>query len=384
MRIQTICLKNLTVAAGASCVAALIACGGVQAAPACTVQSRPFGTLTSGDPVLAYTIRNGRLDVTVLDYGGIIHAIKAPDRQGKVRNVVRTLEKLSDYEGNATFSKIIGRFAGRIGNGGFTLDGKRYDLVSRPDGVAVHGGPGGFGSRLWTSSAADCGVDLSLTSHDGENGFPGTLHVKAEFRVVDADLHINYSATTDKPTVVNLTHHAFFNLSNEADVYEHTLQVNADQWLPTDGKRVPTGDIAMVTGDLDLRAGRNVGMAARSGDVVIQANKGLDHSFVLKDRHAARLTDPLSGRTLDVFTSEPGLVVFSANGWNGTLRDDEERPLLKGGGLALETQHYPDSPNIPAFPTTTVRPGVPFRSTTTFRFGTVSVPSASAKMNRSP
>lgn len=347
-----------------------MACGAVQAAPACTVQTRPFGTLSNGEAVLAYTIRNARIEVTILDYGGIIHAINVPDREGKVRNVVRTLGKLSDYEGNATFSKIVGRFAGRIGGGGFTVDGKRYDLVSRPDGVSVHGGPGGFGSRLWASIPADCGVDLSLSSRDGENGFPGNLQVKAEFRVVDADLRIEYRATTDKPTVVNLTHHAFFNLSNAPDVYAHTLQVNAGQWLPTDGKRVPTGEIAAVTGGLDLRKPRALGPVAASGEDIIKANNGLDHTFVLKDRHAATLTDAASGRVLDVFTSEPGLVVFSTNGWNGTLRDAEGRPLVKGGGLALETQHFPNSPNIAAFPTTVVRPESPLHSVTIFRFRT--------------
>ena len=347
-----------------------MACGAVQATPACSVQARPFGTLSSGEPVLAYTIRNQRIEVTILNYGGIIHAIKVPDREGKVRNVVRTLETLSDYESNATFSKIVGRFAGRIGGGGFTLDGKRYDLVSRPDGVSVHGGPGGFGSRLWASSPTDCGVDLSLSSRDGENGFPGNLQVKAGFRVVDADLRIDYTATTDKPTVVNLTHHAFFNLSDAPTIYGHVLRVNANQWLPTDGKRVPTGEIAAVAGVMDLRAGRDLGPVANSSEDVITANKGLDHTFVLTGRHAATLTDPASGRMLEVFTSEPGLVVFSANGWNGTMRDAEGRPLSKGGGLALETQHFPNSPNIPAFPTTIVRPNAPLQSTTTFRFST--------------
>jgi len=351
-------------------VAALMACSVAQAAPSCTVQTRPFGTLSSGEPVLAYTIRNARIEVTVLDYGGIIHAIKVPDRDGKVGNVVRTLEKLSDYEGNATFSKIVGRFAGRIGGGGFTLDGKRYDLVSRPDGVSVHGGPAGFGSRLWTSAAAECGVDLSVISRDGENGFPGNLQVKAAFRVNDADLRIDYTAATDKPTVINLTHHAFFNLSDAPDVYGHTLQVNADQWLPTDGKRVPTGEIAPVAGGLDLRKGRDLGPVAKSSEDSIKANNGLDHTFVLKDRHAATLSDAATGRTLDVFTSEPGLVVFSTNGWNGSVRDAGGRPLIKGGGLALETQHFPNSPNVPAFPTTVVRPESPLHSWTIFRFST--------------
>lgn len=356
---------------GAILLAALMtACASTSATTAanCSVQSRPFGTLSSGETVTAYTVRNGRIGVTVLDYGGIIHSIDVPDREGNIRNVVRTLEKLSDYENNATFSKIVGRFAGRIGNGGFTLDGTRYDLVSRPDGVSVHGGPQGFGSRLWNSSAAECGVDLSLNSRDGENGFPGNLEVKAGFRVIDADLRIDYTAVTDKPTVVNLTHHAFFNLSGSPDAYNHVLQVNADRWLATDSKRVPTGETMPVAGPMDLRAGRKLGAVANSSEDLIRINNGLDHTFVLNGRHAAILTDPVSGRVLEVFTSEPGLVVFSANGWNGTMRDGEGRPLQKGGGVALETQHFPNSPNIPSFPTTVIRPQTPLHSTTTFRF----------------
>ena len=346
----------------------MAACTPAQAAPSCSVQSRPFGTLSSGKPVLAYTIRNQQIEVEILNYGGIIRAIHVPDREGKVRNVVRTLEKLSDYESNATFSKIVGRFAGRIGGGGFSLDGRRHDLVTRPDGLSVHGGPGGFGSRLWESSPVTCGVDLSLNSPDGENGFPGNLAVRAEFRVVDAELRITYTATTDKPTVVNLAHHAFFKLSDTPDIYGHVLQVNADQWLLTDGRRVPTGEIAAVSGSLDLRTGSYLGKVVNSDDKRIKENNGLDHTFVLNGAPAATLSDPASGRILEVITSEPGIVVFSANGWNGTLRDDAGRPLLKGGGLALETQHFPNSPNLPAFPTTVVRPEAPLRTTTVFRF----------------
>lgn len=355
-------------AAGALLLTLAIAASG-PATAACSVQSRPFGTLSSGQAVQAHTIRNPRLEVTVLDYGGIIHAIKAPDRHGQLKNVVRNLQTLADYERSPSFSRIIGRYAGRISGGGFTLDGKRYALAARPDGLTVHGGPGGFGSRVWTALAADCGVDLSLRSPDGENGFPGNLEVKAAFRLDDENLRIDYTAATDKATVVNLTHHAFFNLADAPHIDGQVLQVHADRWLPTDARRVPLGTIAPVPGILDLRAGRPLGQVVHSGEDVVKANKGLDHSFVLNGRHAATLSDPVSGRSMDVFTTEPGLVVFSGNGFDGSLRDADGRPLLKGGGLALETQHFPDSPNIPAFPTTVVRPQAPLRSTTIFRFG---------------
>lgn len=357
----------------AALLAALAFCGSASAfaaQPACSVDSRPFGTLASGEQVRAYTIRRPSIEVTILDYGGILHALRVPDRAGKMGNVVRNLDGLSAYERRSNFSSIVGRFAGRIGGGGFTLDGVRHDLVARPDGVSVHGGPGGFGSRLWSAAVSDCGLDLSLASPHGENGFPGNLRVKAAFRVADRELRIDYTASTDRPTVLNLTHHAFFNLSDAPDVYEHVLQVKANDWLPTDGKRVPTGEIASVSGDLDLRMGRRLGLVARSGDALIKSNNGLDHSFVLAGAHAATLADPASGRILDVLTSEPGLVVFSGNGFDGSLRDAEGRPIFKGGGLALETQHFPDSPNHQAFPTTVVRPGAGLHSMTIFRFRT--------------
>lgn len=354
-------------------LAALVFCGSIPtfaAQPACSVDSRAFGTLSSGEQVRAYTIRRSSIEVTILDYGGILHALRVPDRAGNMGNVVRNLDGLSAYERRDNFSSIVGRFAGRIGGGGFTLDGVRHDLASNPSGVSIHGGPGSFGSRLWTAAVTDCGLDLALASPHGENGFPGNLRVKAAFRVVDSELRIDYTATTDRPTVVNLTHHAYFNLSDAPDVYDHVLQINAGNWLPTDGKRVPTGETAPVSRSLDLRSGRLLGPVARSDDARIKSNNGLDHSFVLSGTHAATLTDPASGRILDVLTSEPGLVVYSANSFDGSLRDAEGRPILKGGGLALETQHFPDSPNHSAFPTTVVRPGTGLHSTTSFRFRT--------------
>jgi aldose 1-epimerase len=349
---------------------ALLVVFSTEAQAACTVESRPFGTLSSGEAVRAYTIRNDRIEATVLDYGGILHSVRVPDREGRLANVVRNLASLSDYEHHTSFSRIIGRYAGRIDNGGFTLDGRRHVLAARPDGITSHGGPGGFGSQRWHARISDCGVDLELSSNDGENGFPGTLQVQAAFRLDGADLHVDYRATTDKPTVVNLTHHAFFNLSGAPDVYGHRLTIHADRWLPTDAKRVPTGEIAPVAGMLDLRRGRDVGTVATADEAAIRSALGLDHTFVLNGSHAATLSDPASGRVLEVFTSEPGIVVFSANGWNGKLRDADGKPLLKGGGLALETQHFPNSPNIPAFPTTVLRPGSSLHTATIFRFRT--------------
>lgn len=343
------------------------------AAAGCTVEKASYGLSSSGEAVNAWTIRSDTLSVTLLNLGGILYRIEAPDRGGKVINVVRNLDSLAAYEKRDNFSSLIGRYAGRISGGGFTLDGQRFELKGRPDGVVSHGGPKSFGSRIWEARRKGCGVELSLTSPDGDNGFPGTVKVRVRYEVKGSDLRLDYRATTDKPTVINLSHHAYFNLSEQPDVFDQRLQVAADTWLPTDDRRVPTGDILPVSGALDLRHGARIGDVVNAGDASIKLAKGLDHSFVVNTngagKPAARLSDPASGRTLTVTTTEPAVVVFTANSFDGSLKDQQGRPLVKGAGVALETQHHPDAPNRPGFPSTTLRPGKPFVSHTTFRFG---------------
>jgi aldose 1-epimerase len=335
----------------------------------CTVEKASFGTLSSGQTVDAWTIRDKDLSVTLLSLGGILYRIEAPDRAGQTINVVRNLDSLAAYEKRDNFSSLIGRYAGRISGGGFTLDGQRYELKGRPDGVVSHGGPKSFGSRIWAAKRKGCGVELSLTSPDGDNGFPGTVKVRALYKVKGPDLTLTYSATTDKPTVLNLTHHVYFNLSEKPDVFDHRLQIAADHWLPTDEKRVPTGDILPVNGALYLRPGARIGDVANAKDASIKLAKGLDHTFILDGAPAVKLSDPASGRTLTVTTTEPAVVVFTANSFDGSLKDSEGRPLVKGAGVALETQHHPDAPNRPGFPSTVLRPGETFTSQTTFSFG---------------
>jgi aldose 1-epimerase len=339
------------------------------AAAGCTVEKASYGLLSSGEAVNAWTIRGESLSVTVLNLGGILYRIEAPDRAGKVINVVRNLDSLASYEKRDNFSSLIGRYAGRISGGGFTLDGQRYELKGRPDGVVSHGGPKSFGSRIWNVKRKGCGVELSLSSPDGDNGFPGTVKVLVRYQVNGSDLTLKYSATTDKPTVLNLTHHVYFNLSETPDVFGHRLQIAADHWLPTDDKRVPTGDILPVNGALYLRPGARLGEVINATDASIKMAKGLDHSFILNGQPAARLSDPVSGRTLTVTTTEPAVVVFTANSFDGSLKDSDGRPLVKGAGVALETQHHPDAPNRPGFPSTVLRPGETFNSQTTFSFG---------------
>ncbi len=339
----------------------------------CSVEKANYGTLSSGQVVDAWTIhssgRDKGLSVTVLSLGGILYRIEAPDRDGKRINVVRNLDSLAAYEKRDNFSSLIGRYAGRISGGGFTLDGQRYELKGRPDGVVIHGGPKSFGSRVWDVKRKGCGVELSLESPEGDNGFPGTVRAHVLYTVKGSALTLKYSATTDKPTVINLTHHVYFNLSEQPHVFDHRLQIAADKWLPTDDKRVPTGDILPVNGALYLRPGARLGEVVNANDASIKMAKGLDHTFVLNGAPAARLSDPASGRTLTVTTTEPAVVVFTANSFDGSLKDSEGRPLVRGAGVALETQHHPDAPNRPGFPSTVLRPGETFTSQTTFRFG---------------
>lgn len=347
----------------------LLALATPAAGMACTVEKAAHGVLSSGMPVDAWTIRDDRLSVTVLTLGGILYRIDAPDRDGRTINVVRNLDSLKAYENRDNFSSLIGRYAGRISGGGFTLDGRRHELKGRPDGVVSHGGPKSFGSRVWTAKRKGCGVELSLISPNRDNGFPGMLKVRVLYRVKDSDLILDYRATTDASTVFNPTHHAYFNLSGKEDVYDQRLQVLADTWLATDDKRVPTGDILPVTGALDLRDGKRIGDIVTAEDASIVSARGLDHSFALAGRTAARLSDPVSGRTLTVTTTEPALVVFTANSFDGSLKDADGRPLVKGAGVALETQTHPDAPNRAHFPSTVLRPGKTFRSRTIYSFG---------------
>lgn len=338
------------------------------AAAACTVEKTSYGTMASGETVDAYTIDNDKLSVTLLTYGGILYRIEAPDREGRRINVVRNLENLGTYEKRDNFSSLIGRYAGRISGGGFTLDGIRHDLKGRPDGVVSHGGPKSFGSRLWSAKRKGCGVELSLTSPDGDNGFPGTVRTTVHYKVKGSSLTLNYRATTDKPTVFNPTHHVYFNLSGKPDMYDQRLRINSDKWLLTDDKRVPTGEIAAVSGVLDLRQGARVGDVVSADHASIRMARGLDHTFVLTSREATQLSDPHSGRTLKIRTTAPAVVVFTANSFDGSLKDADGQPLIKGAGIALETQGFPDAPNQAAFPSTVLRPGKPFRSQTTYSF----------------
>ncbi|MFN3807782.1 aldose epimerase family protein [Asticcacaulis sp.] len=348
------------------------------------VSHAPFGVTAGGEAVERYTLRNGRgSEVSVLTYGAILDAVRVRDRRGYLDNVVLDLADLKAHEARANFSALVGRFANRISGGGFTLDGQRV-VLDLKGGIVSHGGRPGFSGRVWTAepcTTPGCrAVTLRYVSPDGENGFPGTLHVSVTYSLSDDDtLTLDYRATTDKPTVINLTNHAYFNLSGAASgsTDGHYLQLKAEAITALSDKKLPTGALRPVAGTpFDFRRPAQIGTQIVRADPQLKIGGGFDHNFVLNKPQpgalsvAARAWDPKSGRTLEMKTTEPGLQLFTGNGFNGTLKGRAGNRIWPRGGFALETQHFPDSPNHPEFPSTVLRPGEVFHSVTTIRFGT--------------
>ncbi|MDC7695656.1 galactose mutarotase [Asticcacaulis sp. DXS10W] len=348
------------------------------------VSHAPFGVTAGGEAVERYTLRNGRgSEVSVLTYGAILDAVRVRDRRGYLDNVVLDLADLKAHEARANFSALVGRFANRISGGGFTLDGQRV-VLDLKGGIVSHGGRPGFSGRVWTAepcTTPGCrAVTLRYVSPDGENGFPGTLHVSVTYSLSDDDtLTLDYRATTDKPTVINLTNHAYFNLSGAASgsTDGHYLQLKAEAITALSDKKLPTGALRPVAGTpFDFRRPAQIGKQIVRADPQLKIGGGFDHNFVLNKPQpgalsvAARAWDPKSGRTLEMKTTEPGLQLFTGNGFNGTLKGRAGNRIWPRGGFALETQHFPDSPNHPEFPSTVLRPGEVFHSVTTIRFGT--------------
>jgi aldose 1-epimerase len=343
-----------------------------------------YGRTADGRAVQVYTLSNAHgVSVKVLDYGGIITEINAPDRRGKIANVVLGLSDLKAYEANGGINSLIGRYANRI-KGGFTIDGRHYDLAANPRGVTLHSGLPSYSAMIWESHLVTeptrAGVTLSHVSPDGEQGFPGEMHIQVTYTLNDAnELRLDYQATTNKPTVVTLTNHVYFNMAGNGSgaVYGQQLQVMADQYTPTDADQIPTGELAPVAGTaLDFRQLTPIGARIRSSEQQMLYARGYDHNFVLRKPAgeampvALRMLDPASGRLLEVRTTEPGLQVYSANHFNGTLVGAAGSTIRQSDGFAIETEHFPDSPNEPRFPSTLLRPGETLRSSTVFHLTT--------------
>ncbi|MER5445252.1 aldose epimerase family protein [Streptomyces sp. NPDC002766] len=320
--------------------------------------SEHFGTLPDGTPVEHWTLERAGVRVRILSYGGVVQSVEVPDRDGRTGNVVLGFAGLDGYveHPGPYLGALVGRYANRIAGARFTLDGVTYTLEPNNAPNSLHGGPLGFDKRVWEVAPVEHGVRLSRVSPDGEEGFPGRLEVAATCTLdADGSLRIAYEAVTDAPTPVNLTNHSYWNLAGSGDAGGHELRLAASRYTPVDADLIPTGVLEDVTGTrFDFRQGRKVG-------------SGFDHNFVLDGgvtetpRQVAELYDPASGRVLTVATTEPGLQLYTA--------DHLPEPFAPGDGVALETQHFPDSPNRPDFPSTVLRPGEVFRSETVYGFG---------------
>jgi len=347
------------------------------------VTRAPFGTTRDRKAIEIYTLTNAHaLEMRVITYGGIITSLKVPDRAGHFGDIVLGFDTIDGYlKDPPYFGALIGRYGNRIAKGQFTLEGKTYTLATNNGPNHLHGGIKGFDKVLWDAVPGDdangVSVTLSRTSPDGEEGYPGNLHATVRYTLTDKnELAIDYRATTDRATPVNLTQHSYFNLSDTADdILAHELTIHATRYTPVDATLIPTGELAAVEGTpFDFRKATAIGARIGIENVQLKNGGGYDHNWVL-DRSgsglqpAARLVDPKSGRTLEVATTEPGLQFYSGNFLDGTITGKGGRAYRHRTGLCLETQHFPDSPNHPNFPSTILRPGQTYSSQTVFTFG---------------
>lgn len=348
------------------------------------MQKRVFGTTEDGKAVELYLLTNANgMAAAIANYGGALVSLKVPDRAGRLADVVLGYDNLDGYiKDKAFLGVLVGRYANRIAHGKFTLNGTTY-TVSKNDGEnSLHGGAKGFGKRVWTakdvSGAAGEALELSYVSKDGEEGYPGALSAKVVYTLTDGnELKIDYTATSDRDTVVNLTQHSYFNLAGQGngDILGHQLLLQADRFTPVDQTLIPTGELLSVSGTpLDFTKATPIGARIDQDHTQLKFGQGYDHNWVLKDGTAgglslaAELYEPGSGRVLQVLTTEPGIQFYSGNFLDGSIRGKEGKVYNRRYGFCLETQHFPDSPNHPSFPSTVLKAGQQYRSTTVFKF----------------
>jgi aldose 1-epimerase len=341
--------------------------------------------MPDGATIDVYTLTNSSgMEIRAMPYGAIIMSISVPDRDGQFADVVLGHNSLDKYlTASRYFGAVVGRFGNRIARGRFMLDGREFALAVNNGPNHLHGGVKGFDKVVWQaatfSGPASSGVTFRYISPDGEEGYPGRVDATVSYTLTDRfELIVEYSATSDKPTPINLTQHTYFNLAGEGtrDVLDHVIAINADRYTPVDDTKIPTGELAPVAGTpFDLRTPTRIGARIDERDSQLVIGGGYDHNFVLNRTgdsgllHAARVYEPTTGRILDVATSEPGLQFNTANGLDGAIVGKSGKPYRARDGFCLETQHFPDSPNQTAFPSTILRPGQVYRSRTVFRFG---------------
>jgi aldose 1-epimerase len=345
------------------------------------ILKQPYGTTPDGATVASCTLHNSRgAEARILTYGGIVASLKVPDTYGAMGDVVLGCNSLEDYEKATTyFGALIGRYGNRIGNAHFTLDGKTYHLATNNGVNTLHGGVKGFDKVIWTAKAGDFEsgpqLILSYTSRDGEEGFPGTLQVKAVYTLTeDNALRLDFTATTDKDTVVNLTHHSYFNLSGKGDILRHVVTIPAANITPVDAGLIPLGNLQPVAGTpFDFRIPTAIGARIQADDPQLKLGPGYDHNWVFDKKPGkltllARVSDPGSGRVMEVWSTEPALQFYSGNFLDGTITGKGGWVYQQHAGFCMEPQHYPDSPNKPQFPGTELKPGETYKNTIIYRF----------------
>lgn len=347
-----------------------------------TADSTSLGSSNPTTSDKVYTLSNkNNVRISVINLGGKIMSIMVPDKTGNIADVALGYDSASQYiKGDAFFGATIGRYGNRIGKAKFTLDGKEYALAANNNGNSLHGGPGGFHNVIWDIKELPVpggqALELRYSSADGEEGYPGKLDTKITYTLTDAnELKIDYEATTDKPTVVNLTNHSYFNLAGEGngDILDHEISINADKFVAIDQSLIPTGELKPVKGTpFDFLKPHKIGERIDAKDQQVEFGKGYDHTFVLNKKPgelslAATVSDPKSGRTMEVWTTEPGVQFYTGNFLRGNPGKGG-KPYPYRSAFCLETQHYPDSPNKPDFPSVVLRPGEVYKTTTVYKF----------------
>jgi aldose 1-epimerase len=347
------------------------------------VSAQPFGKMPDATPIDLYILNSASAEARITNYGGIVVALKVPDRNQKLADVVLGFDDLDGYvsnnndpKGGAFIGAIIGRYANRIAHGTFTLDGKKYSLPLNNGENSLHGGPHGFNNVVWTAKPIRDGIELSYLSKDGEAGYPGNLSVIVRYTLVKSDLRIEYSATTDKPTVVNLTNHSYFNLAGQGqgDILNHQLTLHASRFTPVDANLIPTGELRPVESTpLDFRKATAIGARINADYDQLRLAHGYDQNWVLDNKagalaEAAEVYEPNSGRVLKVLTDQPGIQFYSSNFLDGSIKGKNGIAYQQHAAFCLETQHFPDSPHHPNFPTTELNPKERYHTVTVFSF----------------
>ncbi len=348
------------------------------------MEKKVFGTTADGKTADLYTLKNKNgMQVSITNFGATVVSIMAPDKTGKMADVALGYDDLAGYELNKNYlGVLVGRYGNRIAHGKFSIDGTEYTLAKNNGDNSLHGGIKGFNKAMWeakdVSKGGEAAVEMKYVSKDGEEGYPGNLSVTVVYTLTNKnELKIDYSATTDKKTVVNLTNHTYFNLAGQGngDILKHELMINADTFTPVDSGLIPTGELKKVEGTpFDFRKATAIGARVDANDEQIRLGGGYDHNFVLNRQKAtglslaARVSDPASGRTMEVWTTEPGVQFYTGNFLDGSFKGKGGIAYQKRTALCLETQHFPDSPNHPSFPTTLVKPGEKYHTTTVYKF----------------